>query len=267
LVLGGTVTMRHSTISDNGADQGGGIQNGAFANVGGTVWILTSTVRNNGANNAGGIANHALLFLENSTLQGNVCQAFAGQAAGMTNAGTATVTNSTIGQNQGQLRCSGGIANYGTLTLRNSTVSQNRAGGLPGTRAGGILAVSGIVTLHNTILAQNTAPVGPECVGVLGSLGHNLLGDLTACSLTLEDTDLTGDPGLDAFADNDTPGHGYFPLLPTSPAIDAADDLGCPRRDQRGQRRVDIRGVGASLCDIGAIEFPPHGEPPTEEAD
>ena len=109
--------------------------------------------------------------------------------------------------------------------------------------------------------------VGPDCVGVLGSLGHNLFGDLTACSLTLEDTDLTGAPGLDTFTDEGTPGHGYFPLLPTSPAIDAADDAGCPRRDQRGQRRVDIRGVGASLCDMGAIEFPPHGEASTEEAD
>ena len=114
---------------------------------------------------------------------------------------------------------------------------------------GGILNEEhGTVTLHNTILAQNTAGDGPDCSGVLRSLGHNLLGDLTDCSLTLEDTDRTGDPGLDDFTNAGTPGQGHFPLLPTSQAIDAGRDAACPRRDQLGRRRV-------GPCDIGAIEF------------
>jgi hypothetical protein len=61
-------------------------------------------------------------------------------------------------------------------------------------------------------------------------------------------TDLTGDPGLGPFTDDGIPGHGHFPLLPGSPAIDAGNDAACPATDQLGQSRV-------GRCDIGAIEF------------
>jgi len=46
------------------------------------------------------------------------------------------------------------------------------------------------------------------------------------------------------------PGHGHFPLLEGSPAIDAGNDAFCPSTDQLGQPRVGV-------CDIGAIEFQP----------
>lgn len=46
------------------------------------------------------------------------------------------------------------------------------------------------------------------------------------------------------------PGHGYFPLLPTSPAIDADDSAACQPNDQIGHPR-------SGPCDIGAIEFHP----------
>ena len=93
--------------------------------------------------------------------------------------------------------------------------------------------------------------------------GYSLCG----CTITLQPSDLTGDPGLDAFTDNDRPGNGHFPLLPTSQAIDTGNDAVCPRRDQLGQRRINIRGVGTSICDIGAIEFHPHDEAPVEESE
>jgi hypothetical protein len=86
----------------------------------------------------------------------------------------------------------------------------------------------------------------------------------------LRSNDLQGDPGLGAFVDEGTPGHGYFPLLPGSPAIDAggvaplhhSTTLGkpevgdtshgskadCSPTDQIGQPRLD-------RCDIGAIEL------------
>src|SRR5262249_59436703 len=59
-----------------------------------------------------------------------------------------------------------------------------------------------------------------------------------------------GAPCLAAFTDDGPPGHGHFPLLPISPAIDAGNDVACPPTDQLGQPRVGI-------CDIGAIEFQP----------
>jgi hypothetical protein len=113
---------------------------------------------------------------------------------------------------------------------------------------GGIFNVSGTVLLQNTLLARNNAGRGPDCSGTVTSLGNNLIGDPTGCTITLQPSDLTGDPGLDAFTDNGRPGNGHFPLLPTSPAIDAGSDAVCPRRDQLGQRRI-------GPCDIGAIRF------------
>jgi hypothetical protein len=110
------------------------------------------------------------------------------------------------------------------------------------------------VTLVNTILAGNLE----DCISQpapFTSLGHNLIGNPAGCTITLQASDLTGDPGLDAFTDNGRPGHGHFPLLTTSQAIDAGNDAVCPRQDQLGQRRVNIRKVGTSICDIGAIEF------------
>ena len=123
----------------------------------------------------------------------------------------------------------------------------------------------GVVVLINTVLAPNLE--GPDCSGPVTSQGNNLIGDPTGCSITLLPSDLTGDPGLDAFTDNDTPGNGHFPLLPTSQAIDVGNDAECPRRDQLGQRRINIRGVGTSICDIGAIEFHPDDQDPVEESE
>ena len=85
-------------------------------------------------------------------------------------------------------------------------------------------------------------------LGTILSLGHNLIGDPTGCTITLLSSDLTGDPGLGAFTDTGRPGNGHFPLLPTSQAIEAGNDALCPRTDQLGQRRL-------GPCDMGAIAF------------
>ena len=99
--------------------------------------------------------------------------------------------------------------------------------------------------------------IGPDCAGPITSLGNNLIGDPTQCTITLQSSDLSGNPGLDTFTDDGTPGHGHFPLLQTSRAIDAGNDAACPLTDQLGQPRV-------GRCDIGAIEFQPSDTtPPT----
>ena len=109
------------------------------------------------------------------------------------------------------------------------------------------------MVLLNTLLARNLARAGSgvypsDCGGPITSLGHNLIGDPTGCTITLHLSDRTGDPGLATFTDDGTPGNGHVPLLPTSQAIDAGNNAACPRRDQLRQRRI-------GLCDIGAIEF------------
>ena len=116
----------------------------------------------------------------------------------------------------------------------------------------------GSIELQNSIIAGNTfeldgfednAILAPDCGGSITSLGNNLIGDPTNCTVNLLASDLTGDPGLGTFVDNGTPGNGHFPLLTGSRAINAGNDSSCPTTDQLGSPRV-------GGCDIGAIEFP-----------
>jgi hypothetical protein len=214
----GALTLTTSIIIGNRARDGGGIDN-----VGGTVTLTNCTI----ADNAAGIEGGGI----------------------ETGDGTVILTNCTIAGNGAT--GAGGIGNRGTMTVTNCTIAGNST--LEGSAI--INSASGTLALLNTIFAQNRTFFGVHDCGQVTSLGNNLIGDPTACTITLQPTDLTGDPGLGAFTDTGSPGHGHFPLLPTSQAIDAGNDAGCPQRDQRGERRVNILGVGTSRCDIGAIEF------------
>src|SRR5262249_5845064 len=188
-----------------------------------------------------------VVIVHNSTLAGNI------------------VSGSNIGANG-----SGGAISGSGVSITNSTLAENAACGVGG------IASGEIVTMQNTILAHNhheptlcgTAPASPpgsDCEGVVTSLGHNLLGDPRGWTITLHPSDLTCDPGLATFTDSGKRGIGHSPLLPTSQAIDAGNDVGCPPRDQLGQRRVNIPNVGTSRCDIGAIEFPGKDDRPHDE--
>jgi hypothetical protein len=140
----------------------------------------------------------------------------------------------------------GGVSNFGFAILQSTTVAENGGGAI--SRGAGI-SNGGIMLLQNTIIAGNVTSFGTsDCFGPVTSLGNNLVGDPTGCTITLQPSDLTGDPGLDTFTDNDKPGNGHFPLVSTSQAIDAANNAVCLRRDQLGKRRV-------GPCDIGAIAF------------
>jgi hypothetical protein len=238
VIDGGTVTLHATTVVRNFAQGFAAILNGLEGlSSGGTVIITESAIFDNGTDFAGAISNN----------------------------GTMAITNTTIAANHEGTPGSfgGGISNSGgTLLLTNSTVTANVAR----RSGGGITQTGGTVLLLNTILAQNSfSPFpfpppgsGPDCAGSLTSLGHNLIGDLTGCTITLQPTDLTGDPGLGAFTDNGRPGNGHFPLLSTSQAKDAGNDALCPRTDQLGRRRI-------GPCDIGAIEFRERDEPQPDD--
>src|SRR6266571_3956052 len=246
----GTLTVTQSTITDNGGNGAGGI-----ANDGGTVTITTTTFAYNSADGGGAIQNRGTLTVTDSSFTDNIAY-FTG-AGTIENFGTLAVTNTTFARNLVVSDVSGAgaaIANYARLILTNSTLADNQ---VIGTHAEGsaLASASGATTiLQNTLLARNvgrsglTSRRGPDCVGGVTSLGNNLIGDPTGCTITMQGTDLTGNPGLDTFTDNGTPGNGHFPLLPTSQAIDAGNDAVCPKRDQLGEKRV-------GPCDIGAIRF------------
>jgi hypothetical protein len=229
----GTVLIRQSTIARNlSAHEGGGIVNRL-----GEVTVVNSAIVNNSAGDGAGggiFTSGGNVIIRNSTLTGNRARSFRNPCG------------------------SGGAIGGGPVSLTNSTIAENVVDcllGLPVHSGGG---VRGAVTLQNTILAHNkasnfsgTSEIPDDCVGTVTSLDNNLIGDPTGCTITLQPSDLTGDPGLDTFTDDGTPGNGHFPLLPTSQAIDAGNDAVCPRRDQLGQRRI-------GPCDIGAIRFLDH---------
>jgi hypothetical protein len=92
----GTLTLQHSTVAANFADNfGGGIYNA----TGSTLLITQSAVVDNsmGQGDGGGIFNDGLLFLTNSTLANNLTLAnHVPGGAGLRNNGTAWLTNTTI---------------------------------------------------------------------------------------------------------------------------------------------------------------------------
>lgn len=160
--------------------------------------------------------------------------------------GRLSVINSTISGNTA--RFGGGIESRGVLTLTHSTVSGNSA-----VEGGGFairIMVSNDETLiANSIIANNTAEIEPDCLGVITSLGNNLIGNDSGCGFIPGDGDTMGtkarpvDARLGALADNGEP-TATNALLPGSPAIDASAEGSCPPLDQRGfQGRVADRAT------------------------
>jgi hypothetical protein len=254
----GTANITSSKIFMNQSTffAGAGIYNS------GTMLISNTTVNGNRAANTsgGGIANQGNMTISASTISNNL--AVEGDGAGIFNSRAMTIVNTTIGQNQGTDGTGGGIDNFGSLSIIGSTIAENlvNVSGIAVNQLGGISNPQGLVQLQNTVVARNTTsgnilhptPFNTDCggSGVFNSLGHNLIGDSTGCSITVQPTDLIGDPHLSSFVDSGAPGNGRFELVAGSPLIDSGNAASCSATDQLGAPR---RGG----CDIGAIEFYP----------
>jgi predicted outer membrane repeat protein len=245
---GGTMLISNTKFVGNGSLHGGG---GIFSNSGSVTLISRTSFEENGSDGGGAIANRGTMVISDSAIVENHSDDFA-PGGGINNGGTLHVINTTIARNTATGGFGGGAAittgGPGIVTLTNSTVVNNVASLSPTPRGGGL--VGSTFVLLNTIVALNT---GGDCRGTVISLGNNLIGDPTGCTITLQGTDLTGDPLLGNFRDNGTPGNGHFPLRGNSPAINAGSDALCPQTDQLGQPRT-------GQCDIGAINFPGRGK-------
>ena len=119
------------------------------------------------------------------------------------------------------------------------------------------------MNIRNTIIANNAALNGPDCLSLstdLNSQDYNLIEDATDCNITGTTTNnITGqDPLLSPLASNGGPSQTHE-LLMGSPALEAGDDANCAATDQRGYpRSQDGDGNGTATCDIGAFErLPP----------
>jgi hypothetical protein len=222
------VSITNSTFTNNSATSFGG---GLFNHSGGSsVNITNSTFANNSANLGGGIYSvSGRVSITNSTFAGNSARSSGGGLFNDTGNSDVSITNSTFAGN------SAGSSGGGVFNSEDPSCPA--------------ASPCSTVELQNTILALNTASQsGPDCSGPTISLGNNAVGTSMGCTITLQGTDLTGEPGLGGLTDDGTPGNGHFPLLSTSPAINTGNDAACLLTDQLDQPRV-------GPCDIGAVEF------------
>jgi hypothetical protein len=146
-------------------------------------------------------------------------------------------------------------------------VAFNTAGSSGSGKGGGLYIGSEVtLTVRNSLIAANGDFNGPafanDCAGPVRTLGYNLIGDGTLCTGITNGVngDRVGtalnpiDARLGPLQDNGGPTQTDA-LLAGSPAINAANPLGCLDAegnllptDQRGFPRV-------GRCDIGAFEF------------
>ncbi len=246
-----------------------------------------------------GVTNYGSILIQSSRITGNDCQE-TGYGGGLYNwwyGDYAVIVNSVIDHNEAAV--GGGIFNGSTLVVINSTISNNaihgsfsnsQGGGIYNDRAstilrnvtivenngglggGGIYAVSGggIVDISNSILANNSANISPDCSGSITSSGYNIIGDSANCSLTSTAGDqIDVNPKIGPLQDNGGSTLTHF-IYQESPAMDAGNPAGCLDHngnaitsDQRGVTRpLDGNTDGTTICDIGAYEDDPQNPSP-----
>jgi CSLREA domain-containing protein len=220
--------------------EGGAIYN----DYAGTIQLNRVTVSNNWTGDAaanesgggGGIYNINEMTVYTSTISGN--------------------SSGDVGSGDHYAGPGAGIYTSDTITIRDTTIADNHCGsgsGTGGCNGGGIQAY-GVVTIGNSILADSTAILGPDCNGSVISNDYLLL-ENSVCILSGTTTHnvLGQDPRLGKLVD--LGGMGWVhPLMLGSPAIDAGPTT-CLSPDQRHlSRGKDGNGDGSVACDIGAYE-------------
>ena len=188
----GNLTLESVVVTQNATtNYGGGIYNNN------TIRINNPTVSENSALNGGGISSQTDVALgvviENSAMIDNDAT-FAGGASfsrynSSVTTGTARFTNSTVSGNEASGNA-GGIAAVGGfgLTVVQSTVTNNRAGLVASDGVGGgFLLASSLLTLHNSIVAGNTADY---------SYHHDITGGWTDPTSSYNLIGVQGDSGL-----------------------------------------------------------------------
>jgi len=186
-------TTSSGRMIGNGGGGGYGQGGGLYVNCG-SLAIATTTIASNRAawgdggafgsaasDAAAGLYNAGTLTVSNSTLSGNS----AIEGGGIENRGTLTVSNSTLSGNTAL--DGGGIANYGILTVMGSTLSGNTAA-----RDGGSIANFrfGTLTVSNSTLSDNTAGVNYG-IGEGGGI-FNFYGTATVSNSTLSGNTASG---------------------------------------------------------------------------
>ena len=211
IYIEGEPTLNNSTVKGNSASQYGG---GISSRGSGALTISNSTISGNRAGGGGGVmaSGGTLMTLNNSSVINNYSTA---DGAGILVSQNLVLINSAIKDNISS-ETGGGIFIYGThsLTLNNTTVTGNQAvngGGInlynysgsypqettilnstvsnnTAQTGGGInmehSSPARIVTVRNSIIANNIAPTAADCSGSIGTSDHNIIGNTSNCSVT-----------------------------------------------------------------------------------
>ncbi len=214
---------------------------GAILNLGNLIVRDAAFTFNATYSGGGAISNFGELSVSNASFSENT----AGWGGAISNEGDLSVSNSAFSANKANV--GGGLILFGdefhhsTAALTHLTFARNWA------EEGAAIHVYtpdyAIVNLRNSIISGET---GIDCFGPLAESLDNLIED-GSC-----EAEYTGDPMLGELVESEGGKSAYYPLLPGSPAIDAASSDYCPDTDQIGTARPQGQG-----CDIGAIEFVP----------
>ena len=230
----GELSISDSSFNHNSTDAGGAINND------GELSVTNSAFQNNSALRGGAIFNGAdgelsISDISDSSFSYNSA-GFAGGAIVNATDGELSISDSSFNHNSAD--AGGAITNLGELSIVNSTFSHNSAD-----VSSAIFNVDkGELSMVNSIIAGTAVACYSE-----SRLRHNINNFIQDGSCS---SDFSGDPMLGELVEPEDGSPAYFPLLASSPAIDAADDEYCPATDQIGTARP--QGAG---CDIGAIEY------------
>jgi CSLREA domain-containing protein len=250
IYLAGHMVISQTTIDRNTAvAQGGGLY---VTDGSTTAEIARSTLSGNSAQNGGGL--YMQRFIYDTSI--------------------VTLTNSTLSGNTASRDGGGLYLDAGQLHFFNDTVAANQVAvpnGDPHAGLGGGAYISPTVHTYfftqNSLIAANThrygalAPQPDDCLGVVYSLGYNLIQEPNNCNTTNSTGNITGqDPVLGPLQNNGGATQ-TLALVAGSPAIDAGNPGGCTDNlgailttDQRGATRPVDGGI-ALRCDIGAYEY------------
>lgn len=258
---GGSVTLELVSLSGNSAEDGG-----ALYSNGGDLTIENATVDTNTAADEGGGIWYCCaerLAIRGSTISGNRAGQGGGGGIYLGGGARGSLANSTISGNEAQGPGGGiDVGEEDSVLMAFVTIAGNTAQHGGGLHAPLDTAASPVRPFKGVILANNSAtmPGGePDCFGWFGSAGYNLVGNVSGCTASLSETDVSGqDPQLGPLQSNGGPTrtHALGPAspardrVPTSPDNQCTDSEGVPvGQDQRGTSRPQGDG-----CDIGAFE-------------
>jgi len=248
--ISGNLTGNRADVGDGPVlAAGGGVMLNCFLCPNG-IRIDHSTISGNLAGNSGtsgpvaawggGVVAISPILVANSTISGNVVGDHSGTSESSAMGGGVVLLN-----------------NDSPAILASSTIAGNQALGADA-QGGGIASDDGTGQLHNTIVAGNSAAIGPDARGQFDSF-YSIIENQSG--MVFESGSATaGSPNLGPLMDNGGPTETHA-ITNTSLAFNAGDPLDCPETDQRGVDRPQL-----GVCDIGAFELaaPPVGPTLTE---